>query len=434
MKNPSQFTSCEELRAYLAGEGIALPLSERPEQSLGKPVALGARTLRNSIAIQPMEGCDACRTGEPDELTHRRYRRFAESGAGLIWFEATAVLPEARANPHQLYITKENVHFFAELVEEIRAISMKKFGWSPVILMQATHSGRFSKPNGAAEPIIAYENPYLNKNVHAEKQTVISDDELKRLEEKMGEAAAVLASESIKQGKTLRETDLEPIIKRLSETGCYDKANDMGLCFLEKQYIYTPKVLAANKAELEKAFESDEPGLGVWSYISGNAKVSDSEMTELLGAEKKNVRYGAALCLGIIGHHEALTVIREMFADTYPLANVPGKVSSPWASFYPSDIQAIILLGRFADKESAEELLEIVRDGGRKRAAHFTETKHSVAKPVQYFEYAAKAVLDIAEKHGDSALKSALKYALSSSDILKGGDYLDSVKKFEGKL
>ena len=61
-------------------------------------------------------------------------------------------------------------------------------------------------------------------------------------------------------------------------------------------------------------------------------------------------------------------------------------------------------------------------------------TKHSVAKPVQYFEYAAKAVLDIAEKHGDSALKSALKYALSSSDILKGSDYIDSVKEFEGKL
>ena len=259
---------------------------------------------------------------------------------------------------------------------------------------------------------------------------------MKKDMQKMGEAAAVLASESIKQGKTLRETDLAPVIKHLSETGCYDKANDMGLCFLEKQYIYTPRELAANKAELEKAFESDEPGLGVWSYISGNAMVSDSEMTELLGAAKKNVRYGAALCLGIMGHHEALPVIREMFADTYPLANVPGKVSSPWASFYPSDIQAIILLGRFADKESAEALLEIVRDGGRKKAAYFTEReiKHSVAKPVQYFEYAAKAVLDIAERLDDDALKSELKYALSSSVILKDSEYTDSIKEFEGKL
>ena len=53
---------------------------------------------------------------------------------------------------------------------------------------------------------------------------------------------------------------------------------------------------------------------------------------------------------------------------------------------------------------------------------------------MQYFEYAAKAVLDIAERLDDGALKSELKYALSSSDILKGSDYLDSVKKFEGKL
>ena len=243
MKNPSQFTSCEELRAYLAGEGIALPLSERPEQSLGKPVALGARTLRNSIAIQPMEGCDACRTGEPDELTHRRYRRFAESGAGLIWFEATAVLPEARANPHQLYITKENVHFFAELVEEIRAISMKKFGWSPVILMQATHSGRFSKPNGAAEPIIAYENPYLNKNVHAEKQTVISDDELKRLEEKMGEAAA-LAKRAGFDGMDVKSCHCYLFSEILS---AYTRPGEYGGCF-ENRTRLIRNCLAAARA------------------------------------------------------------------------------------------------------------------------------------------------------------------------------------------
>jgi NADPH2 dehydrogenase len=56
-----------------------------------------------------MEGCDGTLEGAPDELTFRRYRRFGAGGAKLIWGEATAVLPEARANPRQLCLIPENL-------------------------------------------------------------------------------------------------------------------------------------------------------------------------------------------------------------------------------------------------------------------------------------------------------------------------------------
>ena len=75
-----------------------------------------------------MEGCDGTSDGNIGELTERRYMRFAESGAGIIWFEATAVCQEGRANPRQLYLTEENVDTYKSLLDNIRKASIEKFG------------------------------------------------------------------------------------------------------------------------------------------------------------------------------------------------------------------------------------------------------------------------------------------------------------------
>ena len=77
-----------------------LPLSD-DVSILKDEVKVGDVTIPNRIVIQPMEGCDGTPSGEPDELTLRRYDRFAASGAGLVWAEAVAVVEEGRANPRQ---------------------------------------------------------------------------------------------------------------------------------------------------------------------------------------------------------------------------------------------------------------------------------------------------------------------------------------------
>jgi 2,4-dienoyl-CoA reductase-like NADH-dependent reductase (Old Yellow Enzyme family) len=56
--------------------------------------------------------------------------------------------------------------------------------------MQATHSGRFSKPEGAPAPLIAYENPGRDEA----GARVVSDHELKALEEQYGRAARLAAA------------------------------------------------------------------------------------------------------------------------------------------------------------------------------------------------------------------------------------------------
>src|SRR5690554_3631594 len=96
-----RFTQWSQIEAKLAELGLSLPRS--PDLSvLTRPVELAGRTVPNPLLIHPMEGCDSDELGRPGELTLRRYRRFAAGGAGVIWAEAIAVLPEGRGNPHQL--------------------------------------------------------------------------------------------------------------------------------------------------------------------------------------------------------------------------------------------------------------------------------------------------------------------------------------------
>ena len=147
-------------------------------------LASGAElSARNRLAIQPMEGADGEAEGSPGELTIRRYDRFAESGAALLWFEAVAIRHEGRANPRQLWLHKKNVESYKRIVSRIREKAAKERGLDPIIIMQATHSGRYSKPESEFVPIIACNNPIFEKERPLSADRIISDDELKRLEE-----------------------------------------------------------------------------------------------------------------------------------------------------------------------------------------------------------------------------------------------------------
>ena len=105
------FTTKEEFNTTAQSLGISLPVCEDID-ILKTASTVGDKTIANRLVCQAMEGCDGTPDGRPDELTLRRYRRFAEGGAGLIWGEATAVLPEGRANPRQLYIHADTLDAF----------------------------------------------------------------------------------------------------------------------------------------------------------------------------------------------------------------------------------------------------------------------------------------------------------------------------------
>ena len=87
-----------EFEETLGRLGITLPKTD-DFSVLAEDVQIGDRVAPNRFVMQPMEGCDSGPDGTPTDLTRRRYRRFGSGGAGLIWFEACAVVPEGRANP-----------------------------------------------------------------------------------------------------------------------------------------------------------------------------------------------------------------------------------------------------------------------------------------------------------------------------------------------
>lgn len=159
---------------------------------LNTPVEIYGRKADNRILFQPMEGCDGTPEGAIDELTERRYLRFAESGAGIIWFEAAAVCNEGRANPRQLFINENTVESFRSIVSRVKEKSKELHGFEPIMIIQLTHSGRYSKPHGTPEPIVAYRNENWEKGKENQPFVVATDEYLDTIPA-MYEKAAKLA-------------------------------------------------------------------------------------------------------------------------------------------------------------------------------------------------------------------------------------------------
>lgn len=201
------FRSLEELRARTEALGLSIQLEE-DLSPLRQPVAIGDLRTPNALGIHPMEGCDGTAEGSPGELTIRRYERFAAGGAGLLWFEATAVVPEGRANPRQLWIHERNVGEFAALVKRVQQIGREQFGpdREPVRILQLTHSGRYSRPVDNPAPVIAFHHPVLDpRGGLTEEYPTITDGQLEALEDRYV-VAAKLAREAGFHGVDVKST------------------------------------------------------------------------------------------------------------------------------------------------------------------------------------------------------------------------------------
>jgi NADPH2 dehydrogenase len=192
-----------DFQKHLASLGLQLPCEQEittgAASPLAQPVAVevNGKKMSNRIAVQPMEGWDGTTTGGITDDMVRRWHRFGESGAKLIYGgEAMAVRADGRANPNQLIINEENKSGIATLRETLVKAHKEKFGPADdlVIGFQLTHSGRFCRPNDKKqwESRIAYRHPILDKkfNVTSDAQ-ILSDAEIEQLIQKYIEAAKI---------------------------------------------------------------------------------------------------------------------------------------------------------------------------------------------------------------------------------------------------
>jgi 2,4-dienoyl-CoA reductase-like NADH-dependent reductase (Old Yellow Enzyme family) len=191
--------SAEELRQRFAGLGHPLPVDDTAQPAvLGRVIPAGIgipKPIGNRWAILPMEGWDGTPDGRPTDLVRRRWRRFGQSGAKLIWGgEAVAVRPDGRANPHQLVLSEANVPDLAALRDELVAAHREQHGQDGDLLvgLQLTHSGRFARPHDKVrlEPRIAYRHPLLDARFGiTDDRAVLSDTEVDNLVADMVAAA-----------------------------------------------------------------------------------------------------------------------------------------------------------------------------------------------------------------------------------------------------
>jgi len=184
----AQLKSASAFRDYLHETGVSIQFDDDlhtgPESSLGQPYRYDGHAIGNRFAILPVEGWDGDAEGRPTELTMRRWRRFGESGAKLVFGgEAVAPTVEGRSNPRGLVLTAGNERSFAGLLNILTTAHAGRFGSTQDLMVgiQSSHAGRFSRPfaDGQRRPRIAYRHPILDARMGiADDGPVVTDIEM----------------------------------------------------------------------------------------------------------------------------------------------------------------------------------------------------------------------------------------------------------------
>lgn len=142
------------------------------------PMAVGRKTAPNRLANHPMECNDADASGNPTDLTFRRYRKLAEGGAGIIMVESMTITAGSRPRKNQLQITERNKKGLAKLVQEMKAINEKS-----LIIFQVDHSGNVS--NRSFSESVTY-TPTGDPSV-----TILSDEDIGNIQQWFVDAAGI---------------------------------------------------------------------------------------------------------------------------------------------------------------------------------------------------------------------------------------------------
>lgn len=198
----AQLKTAADLRTYLTKNNIDLPFDDTlwpPSDSpFNRPIPLkSGQTIGNSLCILPMEGWDGTLNGRPTDFTRNRWKKFAHSGAKLLFgCEAVAVCHSGKANPNQLVLNEETFADFVDLRNLLLDEHTQAFGKTDdlVIGLQLTHSGRFCKPSShkTFESKIVYTHPFLNSKFGLSADyPLLTDDAIDQIIQQYVDAAVL---------------------------------------------------------------------------------------------------------------------------------------------------------------------------------------------------------------------------------------------------
>ena len=308
--------------------GIEIPF-QNDLAPLFQPLSIAGRILANRLAVHPMEGADAGPDGAPGPLTIRRYRRFGAGGCGLIWFEAAAVASAGRSNPAQLFLNAATLDRFKRLVEETRTAAGP--GASPLLILQLTHSGRFSKPEGKSAPVIARHDPRLDA-LHgiSSDHRLIADSELDRLKDRFI-AAATMARQAGFDGVDIKSCHGYLVSELLAALGRPESRYGGGFDNRSRFLVETVRAVRSAESKLLLAcrlglFDAIPGGFGVDPADAARPDPSEpGELVRLLeaaGASVINVTAGIPALRSHYGRPFDRPAAGAAVADEHPLVGV----------------------------------------------------------------------------------------------------------------
>ncbi len=187
MTETFHFSTARELLNRAKVLDMPLPYSEHIPEILGQRLNICGTTVSNRLVAQPIEGFDSQADGSPSERSIERYCQLVRGGFRTLWLESISVDKQGRSNPFQLWIRPENVGAFRDMVRRIRAQTKENL----FLVIQLTHSGRNSNPNGTPQPVCAFSNPCIPK----ENEYILPDEEIPEIEEDYVKAC-ILAQEA----------------------------------------------------------------------------------------------------------------------------------------------------------------------------------------------------------------------------------------------
>ena len=205
--------------------------------------------------------------------------------------------------------------------------------------------------------------------------------------EKCGEAAGVMASLALEKRVEPRELDYLDIRNELSETKCYDKTNDRGICDLNwcDGDMWKSVELPKTADELKPILASIHPAPGLISVRRGEVKATDELVSWL--SEGGLLAENSAVALGLLGDRRGLPVLRGILSrepETYTYES-PHKYFFGWllTTDLCNFVKAACLVARFDEPEDAELLKKLASYNGdnhkrQKAAAYAKKTQEKI--------------------------------------------------------
>ena len=324
------YKSLEEIQAKADELGVNLPFAAST-QILASPLTVGGITFPNRLGIAPMEGADSTPDGSPSDYTTRRYVNEAIGGSAVIWFEAISIVEEGRSSRTQLLLTRGNLDSYKKLTQEVKEAGLKANGCAPFLIMQANHSGRYSNPDNRPAPMIAYRHPELEQYRAADDSCIVTDDYLKGLEEKFGEATA-LAKEAGFDAIDIKSCH-GYLLAELA--GAHTRPGAYGGSFENRTRLLRNGILAAKPYEDDTFLVTSRLGIYdgyAWPYgfgVSQNSGLTPDLSEPIRLVRELYLDYGLKMVNLSMGNPYATTHVTRPFdagkyqPDEHPLA-LPG--------------------------------------------------------------------------------------------------------------